>query len=232
MTEEVKTTPEAAVIAPEAEAPQTMEQINAAPEKETVGLDKFLELKKENKEFKKSIKDLQDTIAKGATKAEVSADIDSLSQEYPDVDKSFLTKLASTIKAQAEKDIEDKIESRLKPFEQKEKAEKLDAAFNKHFNLALDKMPEFKEVVNPEVIKTLSLMPKNSNKTFSEIIEETYGNALTGKRTIEKTTPGGGKESEPLDFDKARQNGEYFAQIMATPALKKEYNDLMLKRGL
>lgn len=236
MTEVVPTPAEAEIpqaVEPTVETPQTMEQIHESlPEvRETVGLDKFLDLKKDNKELRKSIKDLEARISEGATPREVSADIAALSEEYPDVDRNFLNKLASTIKSQVEKDADAKISDRLKPLEQKEKAAKIDSAFNTHFNLAMDKMPEFKQIVNPDVIKTLSLDPKNANKTFSQIIEDTYGNALTGKRTIESTIPGGGKEPAPLNFDKARKDGSYFDEVMADPQLKAEYNREMLKRG-
>lgn len=236
MTEEVIPTPEGAVI-PEVietvETPKTMEQILETPEvRETVGLDKFLELKKQNKELARSMKDLEAKISEGATHREVSADIESLSSEYPDVDKNFLNKLASTIRNQVEKDADEKISSRLRPLEAKEKAEKIDTAFNTHFNLAIEKMPEFKGIVNPDVIKTLSLDAKNANKTFSQIIEDTYGSALTGKRTIETTTPGGGKDAEVLNYDKARKDSTYFDQVMDNPRLKREYNDQMLKNGI
>lgn len=241
MTDEVKNTTPGEVVkeapaveTPAVETPKTMEEIHNNPvaeQKDTVGLDKFLELKRENKEFKKSIKDLEAKISEGATKQEVSADISALSEEYPDVDKNFLTKLAATIKAQVEKDTDEKLSSRLKPLEQKEKDEKIDSVFSTHFNLAMEKMPEFKDIINRDVIKTLSLDPRNKNKTFQQIIEETYGNALTGKRTIEPTTPGGGKDPENLDFDRARIDTNYFKEVMANPRLKAEYNDKMLKKG-
>lgn len=237
MTEIVVPTPETAVIVPPVdkpavETPKTVEQIlETVPEKETVGLDKFLELKKENKEFKKSIKDLEAKIADGASGKEVSADIAALSEEYPDVDPNFLNKLSAAIKAQVREESKAEIESRIKPLEAKERTAKIDDAFKTHYNLAMEKMPEFKAIVNPDVIKTLSLDPKNSNKTFSQIIEETYGSALTGKRTMDTTTPAGGKEPGPLDFQKARSNATYFDEVMADPTLKAEYNKKMLLEG-
>lgn len=237
MAEKVVATEETPVIVPpvvpEPEAPKTMEQIQeeVVPEKETVGLDKFLELKKENKEFKKSIKDLEAKVAAGAPRAEVTADIESLSAEYPDVDKQFLAKLTNAIRTQVKKDADDEVSTRLKPLEEEARQKRIDTAFNTHFDAAMEKMPEFKSVVNKEVIKALSLDRKNASKNFSQIIEEAYGNAVPGKRTIETTTPGGGKEPAPLDFEKARKDGGYFNEVMADSKLKKEYNAEMLKRG-
>jgi len=240
MVIETKNTQGEAVITPAVETkptvetPKTMEQIaeTVVPEaKETIGLDKFLELKKDNKELRKSLRDLESKITEGATKQEVSTDIEEISKEFPDVNKQFLNKLSSTIRAQAEKDADAKMEAKLKPLEQQEKAKKIDDAFTTHFSLAMGQMPEFKDIVNPAVIKTLSLNPANANKTFSQIIEETYGNALTGKRTIESTIPGGGKEAETLDFNKARKDTAYWETVMANPTLKAEYNARMLKEG-
>ena len=238
MTDDVTTTPTEAVIPetveqPTEETPQTMEQIQkeVEPVKETIGLDKFLDLKKQNKEKDKLIKDLEARIDAGATRQEVSADMDAISEEFPDVDRGFLNKLASTIKNSVVKEAEDKIASRFQPLEEKDKQAKLDGAFNTHFKIAMDKMPEFTNIVNPEVIKTLSRDSKNASKTFSQIIEETYGNALTGKRTIETTSPGGGKDADPLNFQKARSDSSYFDVVMANPRLKAEYNEKMLREG-
>lgn len=197
---------------------------------QTVGLDKFLELKKENKEFKKQLKDLEKSIEEGASKVEVTEDIEAIADEFG-VDVKFLSKLTKAIKSQAEKDADERVSNRLKPLEAKEKQAKIDEAFKTHFKIAIDAMPEFAKIVNPEVIKTLSLDPKNANKTFAQIIEETYGGALTGKSTIEATKPGGGKDPEPLDFAKARKDSKYFDEVMANPTLKKEYNERMLKEG-
>lgn len=186
----------------------------------------FLELKKDNKEMAKAIKDLQKKVSEGASATEVSADIAAIGEEYG-VNKDFLGKLAAAIKGQAEHEAAE----RLKPFEEQQRAASVDAAFQKHFKIAMDKMPEFADIVNAEVIKTLSLLPKNKDKTFSQIIEETYASALTGRRTIDTTKPGGGKEPAPLDFDKARKDSTYFDEVMADPKLKAEYNAKMLEKG-
>ena len=238
MTQDVTNTPTEAVIpeavvTPTEETPQTMEQIqkDIAPVKDTVGLDKFLDLKKQNKEKDKLIKDLEAKIEAGATRQEVSADMEAISEEYPDVDRGFLNKLANTIKNSVVKEAEDKISSRFQPLEEKDRQAKIDNAFNTHFKIAMDKMPEFSTIVNPEVIKILSHDTKNASKTFSQIIEETYGNSLTGKRTIETTISGGGKDADPLNFQKARSNSDYFDVVMANPRLKAEYNEKMLREG-
>jgi len=195
------------------------------PEPETVGLDKFLEVKKENKELREAIKNIEKRLESGSTADDVADDIKALADEF-NVDPKFLGKLTKLVESKADA----KAEARVKPMEEKDKESRIDKIFNEHFGKAMESMPEYKDVVNPEVIKTLSLNPKNANKTFSQLIEETYGNAVTGKRTIEKTTPGGGKEPEGIDYDKAKKDPKYFDEIMANPDLKKKYNAGLTER--
>ncbi len=200
-------------------------------EPKTVGLDKFLEEKKARKALEKEVKDLKKLVEEGGTKQEVDASIESIAEEYPDVDPKFLSKLAQAIEAKTNKSVDDKISSKIKPIEEKDKMKEVKTAFSKGFGEALKEMPEYQNIVNEDVIFKLSLLRENGNKTFAQLIEETYSNALGGKRTMETTTPRGGKEPESLDFDKARSNTEYFKEVMNNPKLKAEYNDKMIKRG-
>ena len=59
-------------------------------------------------------------------------------------------------------------ENKLKPIAAKEKADRIERVFATHFDKAMAEMPEFKEVVNRSVIKTLSLDPANANKNTSK----------------------------------------------------------------
>lgn len=197
---------------------------------ETVPLSEFLEMKKSNKELSKQIKELQKSIEEGATKEDVSDDVDTIAEEF-NVDKKFLKKLTNQIKSNLEKDVEERLSSKLKPIEEKDKEEKIDKVFNKHFTDTMADMPEYKDVVNKDVIKTLALDPKNANKTFAQLVEETYSRSLRGKgKTIEETTPRGGKEPEEVDFDKANRDEKYFNEVMDNPELKKKYNETLMKR--
>jgi hypothetical protein len=238
--EEVKS-PAEVVEAPTAPAveeakPQTIsdmlgDEAEKPKKPETVGLDKFLAEKKARKALEGEIKELKTLIETGGTKEEVSDSLDELSKEYPDVDPKFLQKLVKTIKADAEKGVDEKISSKLRPIEEKERKAKLETVFKKGFTEALDTMPEFQKVVNEDVIFKLSLLPENGSKTFAQLIEETYSNAIGGKRTYQTTTPGGGKEPEPLDVARASRDTAYFLEIMANPKLKAEYNKQMLYKG-
>lgn len=225
---EVATTPEVEEKTPEDTQPEQKETIGDVlntkqeepKEKPTVGLDKFLELKKENKELSKALKAIEKKLEEGVTEEEISDDIDDLAEEF-NVDKKFLSKLEKSIESR----MESKLESKLKPITEEKNAEKIDKVFKQHYEKAIAEMPEYTNIVNPEVIKQLSLNPANSKKTFQQLIEETYGNALGGKRTIESSIPRGGKEPTEVDFDRASKDSEYFKEIMANPTLKAKYNN-------
>ena len=217
--------------APKVEAPaeKTIGESFEAKEKETVPLATLLAMKSENKEAKAQIKELQQQIEDGASKVEISKGIKEIAKEH-NVDETFLSEFASTIKAQAEKGIDDKITEKLKPFEEKGRAEKIDTIFNSNYDRVLESMPEYKDIVNKAVIKSLSLDPANKNKTFIKIIEESYGHLVTGKKTIESSSPAGSKEyGEKLDKSKFRDPA-YMKKVLADPVLKKEYNEGLVER--
>lgn len=199
-------------------------------EQKTVPEAAFLDLKSDNKQLKKDLADLQRKIEAGASKEDVSADIESIGEEFG-VDKKFLNKLASAIRKEADKDAEERLTGRLKPLEEKERAAKIDKVFAQHFDKAMEEMPEYAGIVNRDVIKALSLDPSNQNKTFQQLIDDTYGKALpAGKRTLETAVHRGGKSPEGIDFERAKKDSKYFEEIMSDPDLKKEYNSNLISR--
>lgn len=187
----------------------------------------FVAEKKARKQAERELKALKKSIEEGATPQEISDNIADISEEY-DIDPNFLSKLVSNIKEETTRELEAKMNSK---FGDKDKTDKFETAFTNAFKVALERGPEFQSIANPEIIKTLAKLPQNSKKTVSQLLEETYGNALTGKRTIETTTPGGGKDPEPLDLKRAEQDIEYYKQVMADPKKKAQYNAHMLARG-
>lgn len=195
----------------------------------------LINFKKQNKELIKTVKDLQTKIASGASGAEISEDLAAIGKEF-DVDPTFLGKLAKAIRSSVEKERGTKTDE---PDEENDdqdadpeaKKAKINELFEKHFTATMSELPEYEGVVNKAVIKRLSLLPENAKKTFRQIIEDTYSGAISGKRTIDSTTPGGGKDAETLDFDKARVDSAYFDKVMANPKLKADYNKIMLEKG-
>jgi hypothetical protein len=100
----------------------------------------------------------------------------------------------------------------------------------KHLKTALENAPEYKEVVNVEVIKALAFNPANANKTYKQLIEEAYGNAVTGRRTIETTTPRGGAKDTKVDMRRAQSDSAYRHEVLADPELRKQYNEGLTDR--
>jgi hypothetical protein len=193
----------------------------------------FLAEKKGRKEAEKQLKALQAEIdalkAGGEKDADIdSGDLESLAKKH-NADPELVRKLADQIQARAVETVEKKLAERLSPLEQKERERKIDEAFQVNLSRALERMPEFKGVVNPAVIKSLSLLPENSKKTFSQLIEETYGRAVPGKRSPDAIRPGS-RDTGEIDAERARKDPSYFQGIMDNPAAKTKYNEDMLKR--
>jgi hypothetical protein len=189
----------------------------------------LIELKKENKQLFKEIKKMQDMIGEGATKKEVSSSIKAIAEKHS-VSEEFLSELASAIRAEADADIDERVNSKLKPLEAKDNAARIDKIFSENFDKTIDQMPEYKDIANRDVIKTLTLDPANANKTFAQIMEQAYGHLVQGKRTIDAAKPRGGKEPAEIDFEKAQKNSTYFKEVMADPDLRKAYNSDLQKR--
>lgn len=213
------------------ETQQTIEDMGADEQSEvevrTVPEAALASANRARKAAERELKALKQSIESGASQGDIDSDIDSIADKY-EVDKGFLEELSSTIKAQAKKDFEQEMTSKQLG---QQKAEKFENAFSKAYTEALDRGPEFSAIANPDVIKQLALLPQNAKKTISQILEDTYGNALTGKRTIETTKPGGGKDPEPLDMKRAEKDIEYFKEVMADPKKKAQYNEHMLSKG-
>lgn len=227
---EVQVTPEPTVVQTIGEVLETKVETPAEKPANTVPEHIFLDEKRGRKEAERKLKELEVQIQGGATKKEANASIGAIAEEYG-IDPDFLDKFANTIRSESKNDVKDEISSKFKPLEERDRQAKIDTAFETHYTQAINSMPEFANIVNTGVIKALSLLPQNANKTFAQLIEETYGNAISGKRTIPSTTLGGGKDPAPLDYTKASTDSAYFAEVMANPKLKAEYNEKMLHSG-
>lgn len=194
-------------------------------EKPTVGLDKFLDQKRVNKELKAKLETLQETIENGASKKEVSRDIQTLAKEN-NVDPEFLQNLSEAIRSEAEQSIEE----RLQPFTEREAVQKREELFAMHMKNTLEEMPEYAGVINENILKQLAFNPSNANKTFRQLVEETYGNVVGSKKTIETAVPQSDIKASELDYDKANTDPDYFKQVMSNPETKAKYNQEMLNR--
>jgi hypothetical protein len=123
-----------------------------------------------------------------------------------------------------------KLAQKLERLEGDKRQADLNAVFEKNFNQTLANLPEYKDIVNVEVIRQMAFNPANANKTYRQLLDEAYGNAVTGRRTIETTTPRGGAKDEKVDMDRARTDGEYRREVLANPDLRKQYNEGLTDR--
>jgi hypothetical protein len=232
-----------AIVAPAEESKETKPaETVAAPKEETVGETLqvkeevkeakmvpeavLIEYKKESKAVRKELDALKKSIEEGSTKKEVKQSLKDIATKH-NVDAEFLNEFSEAVRKEAETEAEEK----MKPIQEKENAEKRDKIFESHFTKTLEEMPEFKNLVNKDVIRTLAFDPKNANKTFAQILQDSYGHLVTGKKTLETTKARGGAQDTEVDFSKARTNTEYFKEVMADPELKRKYNDDMAKRN-
>jgi len=124
-----------------------------------------------------------------------------------------------------EKDPEVKeLAKQLAEIQEKEKRAEREAKLQAGLNKALESAPEFKDVANADVIKQMALNPANKDKTFVQLLEEAYGNALGGRRTIETTTPRGGAGDTKVDMKRAQSDPEYRREVLANPDMRDQYN--------
>jgi len=228
-------------IAPEQESkdvqpPVAQETIGDAMQKpqekqETVPLAVLIEQKKANKELAKQLAEMKKSVQDGASKAEMSETVSSLVEEYPDLDPNFLRKLTSSIAAEVKQEAEAKLAEKLKPITEREESSRIEKVFAENYERVLAERPEFKDVANREVIKQLSLVPGNSNKTFSQLIEETYGHVIQGKKGLDAGRANAGKDTEvKLDVERAQKDPEYMREVQANPELHKQYKAGILSR--
>lgn len=211
---------------------EALDQKPAVPEpkEDTVPLAALLEIKKANKELTREMKELKKSIEDGASRSEVTADMKTLADKH-NVDPEFLSDFAKAVRAEAKKETDEEIASKLGPLQEREKIEKIETAFKTHFEKVMEKLPEYDGVVNKDVIKALSLVPSNANKTLTKLIEESYGHLIQGKRSLDQASTRAGKnDTMEVDSDKAKKDPAYFKEIMDNPELKKKYNESMLKR--
>lgn len=184
-------------------------------------------------DLKKDLKLLQKQIAEGnTTKGEVSQSLKDIGEKH-DVDPDFLQELAGAIKSETEADFNKRLEKELEPYKEQNKKtteKERETVFNEHYNKTLEALPEFKDIAQRDVIKALAMDPANANKTFKQIFEIAFGHLVTGKRTLDGAQPGSGKDITEIDFEKARKDSDYFAQIMGNPALKAKYNEGLAQR--
>lgn len=216
---EVKEEQEEVVATPEAEAKPEEPEENPAPEEPTLAdlhqeeekkVPESVPLARLNKEIAKR-KDLEEQLAELRQQIDAGDDYDTPS-DSPDVKK---------------------LAAEVEEIKQREARLKAESVFTENLNRTLENNPEYKDLVNTDVIKQMAFNPANKNKTYKQLLEEAYGNAIQGRRTMETTTPRGGADNLKVDVERAQRDAEYRKQVLADPDMRKQYNkDLHIRIGI
>jgi hypothetical protein len=120
----------------------------------------------------------------------VNDELRKLAEEH-NVDEAFLTKLVSTVKTATTKEIREEMEKdytpKIQKIEQERRYEVAEKKFEDLYTNTLKGMSEYDGIVNKDVIKSLAFNPANAKKTLAQIVEEAYGSAVQGRKSIEAT---------------------------------------------
>jgi len=219
---EVKDTPE--TEAPEAtQEEKTIEDavVETKPESESVPLAKFMGEKKKRQDLEARIKEIEESPTESVTSASLSELADDLG-----VDIEAAKKIAATVKSEVMSDIE----PRFAEIDAEKKAKNEKKVLNDLFKTAIDKNPDYKEVVDKETIIKLAKISENRGKTMSEIIKQTYGRVSqdeTSPKTME-TNKGSDKSPKKVDFDKlSKMDDETQLEVLRDPENRKAYNEYL-----
>ena len=159
----------------------------------------IVDLKKENREMKKmirdevipTIKDLQQQIKKGGTSADDALDeLDALAKEW-ELQPKFVQKLASILLNKSKKQFEDEYLSDIKDIKKKTEAQskeinnaQITSAISKEFDRVIADNPDLAKVAKKEAVKKYIMSSEeNLGRTMEDILEELYGDS-------EKPAPG------------------------------------------
>lgn len=164
-------------------------------------------------------------------KARLDKEIERRKALESELEELKKTKEADSSVSDTEKDPDVKeLAEKLAKIEESEKSAKRDAKLSEKFSEYLEEAPEFKDVANLAVLKQMALLPQNKDKTIPQLFEEVYGNTITGRRTVETTTPRGGAADTKVDIERAQKDAAYRKEVFANPDLKKQYNEGLTDR--
>jgi len=215
----------APVITPDTETLDSLTEEKA----ETVPLKKYMEEKRTAKEAEERATALESELAKvkanlvNLSVPAVNDEIVRLATEY-NADPELLAKLMTMAKTATAKEIREELDKDYAPaitrLEQERQQEKNEKKFNDLLVKTLKDMPEYNGIVNEDVIKSLAFNPSNAKKTLPQILEEAYGNAIAGRKSIE-TGHTGSRGADEVDL--TNPTALDFDKINADPALKKKW---------
>lgn len=234
-----KTTPEEQVATPneggEGETPETLEALSITPEgekkDETVPLKKFMDEKRDRKAAEERASALEKEVADLRVRsiamrpAEVNEEARRIAAKF-DTSEEFVAEVFTAARKSAKEELETTIAPKLSKLENERLIEQRERKFDDVLATALDEMPEYKDIVSKEALKALAFNPANAKKTMAQILEETYGNAVKGKRTLE--TGHAGKTPKEPNYTAPTETD--WAEINSNPAAKEKWSKEALEQ--
>jgi hypothetical protein len=103
-----------------------------------------------------------------------------------------------------------------------------ESKLDKAIETAIENAPHYREIVNRDVLKDLARKTTDKNMTVSQLLENVYGKAVTGKKTLEPSHSTNDRGDAKVDFAKSGDPAVY-SQIKSDPKLWKEYNEYLIK---
>lgn len=200
------------------------ESSNKAPDQ--IPYNRFQEKVNENKELKSRLDKLETMINDNQSKDKVEDDIADIADEYG-IEADVLDKVAQSLYSKAEKAVEEK----LAVITERERRTQQDQIISKMIDDAIESNPDYKDVVNKDVIRQLANNSDNHNKTISSLLHETYGSLVNKKiEGMENNTPGKTETIEKLDFERAITDSDYMKKVKADSSLKDEFNKKQMEQ--
>lgn len=196
---------------------------------DTVPLKKYMETKRSAADAEERARVLETELAKvksNLTSMSVPAvndELTRLAQEH-NADPELLAKLMGMAKnvtaAEIKRELDQEYAPTLSRIEAERSQERAEKKFDDLYSKTLKDMGEYDGIVNKDVLKSLAFNPANAKKTLPQILEEAYGNAVSGRKSIESSHPGSRSAD---DVDLTNPNGADFDRINADPSLKAKW---------
>lgn len=208
---------------------ETIEQLETLAEKtdDAIPLKKFMAEKNARREAEQKAKELESELTKlrTAPKTETPASIKAISEKY-DIGEDVLSDILNASYVMTKDKVREELEAEFNPklaeFEsiKRENSQKtFETKFNDALTDTLKDMPEYKDLIDTDDLKTWVKSGKYSKLNLSQLIEQKYGKFVQGKKTIEQ----GHSAREVEVADVSNMTDADYQKLDSDPALKEKW---------
>ncbi len=175
----------------------------------------IVDLKKENREMKKMIRDeviptirqLQEQTKNGGSGGNAKDELDSLAEEWK-LEPKFVQKLASILLNKSKKQFEDEYLSDIKDIKSKTEEQskqisnaQITAAISKEFDRVIAENPDLAKIAKKDAVKKYILSSEdNLKRTMEDVLEDLYGDAAKDSAGMEGYSSQGGNHQKEPDY--------------------------------